>query len=173
MMRHRKNLIKAMFVVVPVLLIILALFPLWISSIRPGVSIPRRYLDSLARLEEIALQKGEYPVGALIVYRDSIIGSGFNTFRDLNNPMGHAEINAIKNVFESMHYMDFRALDRDSLKMISSYEPCVMCRGVLNHLDIREVYYIRPKKFRIRSKYLFGDFRYYLRLRKIRKSENQ
>lgn len=172
-MRKRKNLIRAMWILVPVMLLLLLLFPLWISSIRPGVSLPRRHLDSLARLEEVALQRGEYPVGALVVYKGSIIGSGFNTFRDLNNPMGHAEINAIKDVFESMHYMDFRALDRDSLILISSYEPCMMCRGVLNHLDVREIYYVRSKKFQIRLKYLYTDFRYYMRLRRIRRPDHQ
>lgn len=155
------------------LVLLSILFSPMISSMRPGVTIPQSYMDSLTGLQEIALQHGEYPTAALIVYGDSIIGAGFNTFRDLNNPTGHAEINAIHDVFNSMHYMEFRALDRDSLVLVSSYEPCMMCKGVINHLDIRKIYYVRPKEIRTRLKYQFRDLSYYLKMRRVRSPDIQ
>jgi len=170
---NRRKILMTAGPLIAFVVLLLMLFPVWISNIRPGVSIPRSHLDSLFRLEEIALQKGEYPVGALIAYKDSIIGAGYNTFRDLNHPMGHAEINAIIAVFKSMNYMDFRALDRDSLAIISSYEPCQMCRGVINHLDIRKVRYVRSKPTGIRLKYLSRDLSYHLKLRRISTPDDQ
>lgn len=153
--------------------LLFVLFPITISSLRPGITIKQSHLDSLIALESTAKQNGEYPVSALVVYKDSIIGSGINTFRELNKPMGHAEINAIEDVLKSMHYFDFRALCRDSLVLITSYEPCPMCKGVINHLDIRKVYYLQPKKISYRFKYGLLDLSFYLRIRRIKPPKNQ
>ncbi len=143
-----------------------------ISSIRPCITIKQSHFDSLMILQDKAAQMGEYPVSALVIYKDSIIGAGINTFRNLNEPLGHAEINAIEDVLKSMHYFDFRALSRDSLVLITSYEPCPMCKGVINHLDIRKIYYLQPKKVRYRFKYGLGDLSYYLKIRRIKEPKN-
>jgi len=147
--------------------LLLLFIPITISSIRPGISIKQEHFDSLMALQDMAAQLGEYPVSALVLYKDSIIGAGINTFRHKNEPLGHAEINAIENVFESMHYFDFRALSRDSLVLITSYEPCPMCKGVMVHLDIKKVYYLQPKKMRYRLQYLRKNLVFYFRVRRI------
>lgn len=152
--------------------LLLILIPITISSIRPGIKIHQSHLDSLISLQDMATQMGEYPVSALIIYKDSIIGAGFNTFRSMNEPMGHAEINAIEDAFQSMHYFDFRALSRDSLVLLTSYEPCSMCKGILIHLDIRKVYYLNPKKISYRLQYLRKDLSFYLKLRRINTPKN-
>ena len=168
------SLKKIILILFPILFLglIFVLLPLTISNLRPGITIQKSHMDSLVKLQEIALQNGEYPVSALVIYKDSIIGTGYNTFRALNKPMGHAEINAIEDVFQSMHYFEFRALDRDSLLIITSYEPCPMCKGVINRLDIRKVYYLQPKKFRYRIKYEFKDLTFQLKMRKIKTPKN-
>jgi tRNA(Arg) A34 adenosine deaminase TadA len=167
--------VKVWLIALVVLLmgLLFILFPISISSLRPGITIRQFQIDTLLALEEKALQNGEYPVGAMVIYKDSIIGTGFNTFRERNEPMGHAEINAIEDVFQSMSYLDFRALSRDSLVLITSYEPCPMCKGVINHLDIRKIYYIQPKRIRYRFKYGLEDLSFYLKIRKIKLPKNQ
>jgi len=168
--------LKKIYVIVAVTLVLGLLFvllPITISSIRPGIKIKQSHLDSLISLNDMATQAGEYPVSALVIYEDSIIGAGINTFRNMNEPMGHAEINAIKDVFQSMHYFDFRALSRDSLVLITSYEPCPMCKGVINHLDIRKVYYLQAKRVRYRFKYGLRDLSFYLKIRRIKPPKNQ
>ncbi len=166
---------KIILIVIPILIlgVLFVFLPLTISNLRPGITIQQSHMDSLVKLEEIALQNGEYPVSALVIYKDSIIGAGYNTFRSLNKPTGHAEINAIEDVFKSMHYFEFRKLDRDSLLIITSYEPCMMCKGVINHLDIRKVYYLQPKKFSYRIKYRLKDLTFQLKMRKIKTPKNQ
>ncbi len=169
MRRFRKVfLLAALTLILGLLLIII---PITFSNIRPGITVKQEHLDSLLALQSMAAQLGEYPVSALILYNDSIIGSGINTFRNTNEPLGHAEINAIEDVFQTMHYFDFRALSRDSLVLLTSYEPCPMCKGVLVHLDIRKVCYLQPKKFRYRLQYLRRNFSFYLRIRKIKAPE--
>ena len=153
--------------------LLLILIPITISSIRPGISIKQEHFDSLMALQDVATQLGEHPVSALILYKDSIIGAGINTFRNTNEPLGHAEINAIEDVFQSMHYFDFRALSRDSLVLITSYEPCPMCKGVIVHLDIKKVYYLQAKKIRYRLQYLRKNLVFYLRVRRIKAPKDQ
>jgi tRNA(Arg) A34 adenosine deaminase TadA len=144
-----------------------------LSTIRPTITIEQRHLDSLVALQDLADKQGEYPVSALVIYKDRIIGAGYNTFRMDNDPLGHAEINAFENVFTGMDYFEFRSLSRDSLVLISSYEPCPMCKGVINHLDIRKIYYMQPKKFRLRLKYLRKELSFNLKTRRIKAPEDQ
>jgi len=159
------------------LMLLMGLFllsiPLTLSSIRPGISIKQEHLDSLQVLEEMAVQKGDYPIGALIIYKGKIIGAGYNTIRNLNEPTGHAEINALKDVFGSVDNSDFKNLQRDSLILITSLEPCSMCKGTINHYDIRQIYYVNQKKIRYRLKYLRQDISFYLKTRRINAPEDQ
>jgi tRNA(adenine34) deaminase len=170
-----KRSIKITLIVIGIFILglLLALVPVNLSSIRPGITIQQEHYDSLIALQDMAAQMDEYPVSALVLYKDSIIGAGFNSFRNKNEPLGHAEINALENMFGKMHYFEFRALSRDSLVLISSYEPCPMCKGVINHLDIRKVYYVKPKQFSYRLKYLRKEFSFNLKTRQIKVPEDQ
>lgn len=150
------------------MVIAIFLFPLATSQFRPSVRIDKQWIDSLITLQETAASGDEFPVSALLVYRDSVIGAGYNTFRNLNDPLGHAEVNALRNVFKTYNYHQFKALNRDSLIMITSDEPCMMCKGIICHHEIRHVYYLQPKPFRKKLNYLFRDLRYHFRLRKIK-----
>ncbi len=170
------NRLKKIFVIPAaalVLCLLFVLFPITLSSIRPGITIKQRYFDSLMTLEEMAVQNGDHPIGALIIYKDSIIASGYNTFQNMNEPMGHAEINAIEDLFQSMHYSDFMRLDRDSLVLITSFEPCIMCKGTINYHNIRRIYYLNPKKIRYRLNYLCKDLSFYLKTRQIKPLSDQ
>lgn len=165
---------KISLILLPILLvsIIGVFFPGYISNIRTGITIKQSQSDSLILLTKFALKHGDYDIGALITYKDTIIGAGYNTSHDMNDPFGHAEINAIESVFETMDYQQFKALNRDSLVLITSYEPCMMCKGVINHFDIRKIYYVKPKKSRFRLYYQLKSISYYLNLRKIKTPEN-
>ena len=156
-----------------VLGLLYVLVPPNISSVRSAIPLQQFQYDSLIALRDQAERLGEYPASALVIYKDSIIGAGYNTFRSLNDPLGHAEINALKAVFRSMDYFEFRALSRDSLILISSFEPCPMCKGVINHLEIRRINYLERKRINYRIKYELDDLRYYLRIRRNRPPADQ
>lgn len=73
-----------------------------------------------------AAEAGEVPVGAVVVYRDEIIGKGRNTRENDLDISGHAEIKALQ--------MAAKALGRWSLEGCRLYvtlEPCLMCAGAI------------------------------------------
>ncbi|MGN6185996.1 MAG: nucleoside deaminase [Thermoanaerobaculia bacterium] len=77
-------------------------------------------------LAEQAASEGESPVGAVIVYRDGkIIGQGRNR-RESGDPLGHAELYAIREAAQSIG--DWRL---EGTTMFVTLEPCAMCAGAL------------------------------------------
>ena len=81
---------------------------------------------------QLALNKKEVPIGAVVVYEDKIIGRGHNQVERLNDPTAHAEIIAIG---AASSYLNSWRLSGASLYV--TIEPCVMCAGaiVLSRLD--------------------------------------
>ena len=82
-------------------------------------------MEALA-LAEQAGAEGEIPVGAVIVDRDEqIIGRGRNR-RESGDPLGHAELIAIRQAAEAIG--DWRL---EGTTMVVTLEPCAMCAGAL------------------------------------------
>src|SRR5712691_4658595 len=81
--------------------------------------------EALALAEEAAAD-GEIPVGAVIVDSNGeIIGRGRNR-RESGDPLGHAELIAIRQAAEAMG--DWRL---EGTTMVVTLEPCAMCAGAL------------------------------------------
>ncbi len=77
-------------------------------------------------LAEEAAAVGEIPVGAVIVDREGrIIGRGRNR-RQSGDPLGHAEIDAIREAAAAIG--DWRL---EGTTMFVTLEPCAMCAGAL------------------------------------------
>src|SRR3954447_15055349 len=77
-------------------------------------------------LAEDAAADGEIPVGAVIVDREGrIIGRGRNR-RESGDPLGHAELYAIRQAAEAIG--DWRL---EGTTMFVTLEPCAMCAGAL------------------------------------------
>ncbi len=110
----------------------------------------------LMNLGRMALPSRDVPVASILMYHDSIIGEGFNTVLRDGNAGGHAEINAISDAMQRMGPTMFSALNRDSLLLISTFEPCPMCRGAILEHRIKQVQFLKPKPL---SYLLREDFR--------------
>ena len=83
-------------------------------------------MEEAFALAEEAGAEGEIPVGAVIVDRDgTVIGRGRNR-RESGDPLGHAEIYAIRQAAESIG--DWRL---EGTTMVVTLEPCAMCAGAL------------------------------------------
>jgi len=91
------------------------------------------------------LLSNDVPVAALILFRGSIIGRGFNTAEGSGDAGGHAEINALSNAMRTIGVQQFKDLDRDSLILITTFEPCPMCRGAILQYGLRNVIFLKPK----------------------------
>ncbi len=75
---------------------------------------------------QIAFEKGEVPVGAVIACKNKIIARGHNQTELLGDVTAHAEIIAIT---AAASYLDNKYLKDCTIYI--TLEPCVMCAGAL------------------------------------------
>ena len=73
-----------------------------------------------------ALKNKEFPVGAIIVQNNQIIGKGYNQIELLKDATAHAEMIAITSA--SNFLKDWRLNDCD---IYITLEPCCMCAGAM------------------------------------------
>ncbi len=93
-----------------------------------------KYMRRALELAQKAAQEEETPIGAVIVFRDQIIGEGYNRRNQLGNPLCHAEIEAINQAAEYMK--DWRL---EECTMYVTLEPCPMCAGAIVQARIPRV----------------------------------
>jgi tRNA(adenine34) deaminase len=84
------------------------------------------YMKEALREAEKAYQKGEAPIGAVIVYQDQIIARAHNLREELQDPTAHAEILALR---EAARYLKSWRLNDTTIYV--TLEPCPMCAGAL------------------------------------------
>lgn len=85
---------------------------------------------------EVALEKGEIPVGAIIVVEDRIIARTHNLTELLNDVTAHAEMQAITS---AANFLGGKYLTHCTLYV--TLEPCQMCAGALYWSQISKVVY--------------------------------
>ena len=83
-----------------------------------------------------AAQKGEVPVGAVIVRDGSVIASAGNRPREMRDPSAHAEMLAIRRACETLD--DERLIGCD---LYVTLEPCTMCAAAISFARLRRLYY--------------------------------
>ena len=83
-------------------------------------------MEMALALAEEAATAGEVPVGAVIVSRDGVVlGRGRNC-RESGDPLGHAEIVAIREAAANAEGWRL-----DGTTMFVTLEPCAMCAGAI------------------------------------------
>ncbi len=75
---------------------------------------------------ETAFEKGEVPIGAIIVVQDRIIARAHNLTEQLNDVTAHAEMQAIT---AAANFLGGKYLH--NCTMYVTLEPCQMCAGAL------------------------------------------
>jgi len=85
---------------------------------------------------EKAFEKGEVPVGAVIVIKDRIIARGHNLTEQLNDVTAHAEMQAIT---AAANFLGGKYLKDCTLYV--TLEPCQMCAGALYWSQISKIVY--------------------------------
>lgn len=94
------------------------------------------YMSCALKEAQLAINSGEVPVGAVIVKNGEIIAKGHNTRETEQNPLGHAEINAIKNAAAVLNSWRL-----DECTLYVTLEPCPMCAGAIINSRIKRVVY--------------------------------
>ena len=85
---------------------------------------------------EIAFEKGEIPVGAIIVVANKVIARTHNLTELLNDVTAHAEMQAITS---AANYLGGKYLKDCTLYV--TLEPCQMCAGALYWSQITKIVY--------------------------------
>ena len=85
---------------------------------------------------EIAFEKGEVPVGAIIVIDNRIIARAHNLTETLNDVTAHAEMQAITS---AANFLGGKYLQNCTLYV--TLEPCQMCAGALYWSQISNIVY--------------------------------
>ena len=80
--------------------------------------------------------RDEVPVGAIVVYKEKIIGKGFNQVVAKNSVSSHAEINAINEA--SQYLKNYRLIGCD---IYVTLEPCHMCAKAIVDARIDSLYF--------------------------------
>lgn len=83
-----------------------------------------------------AQEKGEVPIGAVIVHNQRIVGRGHNLRETTQNPLAHAEILAIEEASKMLGA--WRLTD---CTLYVTLEPCPMCAGAIVQSRITKVVY--------------------------------
>ncbi|PYG28635.1 nucleoside deaminase [Pelagimonas varians] len=97
----------------------------------------RSHMDIALREAQNAAERGEVPVGAVIVSPNgSVIAQAGNRTRELSDPTAHAEVLAIRAACAALGVE--RLPEHD---LYVTLEPCPMCAGAISFARIGRLYY--------------------------------
>jgi tRNA(adenine34) deaminase len=94
------------------------------------------FMKKALKEAEIAFEKGEVPIGALIVIENKIIARSHNLTELLNDVTAHAEMQAIT---AAANFLGGKYLINCTLYV--TLEPCQMCAGALYWSQISKIVY--------------------------------
>lgn len=95
-----------------------------------------RFMEMALEEARAAGERGEVPIGAVVVVDDIAVSRSGNRTRELKDVTAHAEIAAIRLACE--------ALGKERLVGADLYvtlEPCTMCAAAISFARIRRLYY--------------------------------
>ena len=114
----------------------------------PDTNKDELFMEEALRSAQRALEEGEVPVGAVVVYDGKIIGRGSNRNLADCDPTAHAEIIALRQAGAALgnHRLE-------GCELFATIEPCAMCAGALVHARLKRLVYGAddPKAGAIRS----------------------
>jgi len=85
---------------------------------------------------QLAWDRGEVPVGAVVVKDGEVIATGFNGPIGAHDPTAHAEIVALRAAADKLG--NYRL---PGCTLYVTLEPCVMCSGAMMHARLARVVY--------------------------------
>lgn len=81
------------------------------------------------------------PFGAIVVKGDEVVGQGFNSVLEYNDPTAHAEVMAIRDACKRLN-----SFQLEGCEIYTSCEPCPMCLGAIYWARPDKIYYANDRK---------------------------
>ncbi len=96
----------------------------------------KHFMKKAVQEAQRAMERGEVPVGAVVVCENQIIARSHNSTEMLTDVTAHAEIIAIT---AASTYLGSKYLNNCTLYV--TLEPCIMCAGALNWAKLGRLVY--------------------------------
>ena len=93
------------------------------------------YMKEALSVAALALEKGELPIGAVVVSGDRIIARSSTKDRELKRWLAHAELLALEDADQLRPYPG----QRRETRLYTTLEPCLMCAGAALLAHVRRV----------------------------------
>ncbi len=94
------------------------------------------YMEMALEQARTAADRGEVPVGAVIVRGEMVLAVAGNRTRELNDPTAHAEVLAIRAACDLLQTERLTGCD-----LYVTLEPCPMCAMAISAARIRRLYF--------------------------------
>ena len=94
------------------------------------------YMDLALDQARRAAERGEVPIGAVIVREGVVLAADGNRTLELNDPTAHAETLAIRAACATLESQRLPECD-----LYVTLEPCPMCAAAISFARIRRLYY--------------------------------
>lgn len=95
-----------------------------------------KFMKAAIKCAEKALDEGEVPIGAVVVYDGKIISRGHNRRTKKQIATAHAEIEAIEKACKKLNSWRI-----PECEIYVTLEPCPMCMGAMLNARIKKVYF--------------------------------
>ena len=103
------------------------------------INIDEYFMREAIKQARYALEEGEIPIGAVIVYNDKIIARAYNQVEKLRDVTAHAEMLAITSAAD---FVGGKYLQDCTLYV--TLEPCIMCVGAIRLARFKKVVFGTP-----------------------------
>ena len=105
-------------------------------------SLHDHFMLEALKQAKLAFEKGEVPVGAVVVYKNRIIARAHNQMEMLHDPTAHAEMIAMTQASETLSHgvKDHRG-SLEGASLYVTLEPCVMCAGAMIVTKVKNLIY--------------------------------
>ncbi|OCW57111.1 nucleoside deaminase [Hoeflea olei] len=98
--------------------------------------IGKGYMELALEEARAAADRGEVPVGAVIVRDGAVLARAGNRTRELNDVTAHAEVLAIRNAAARLGSERLTGAD-----LYVTLEPCTMCAAAISFARLRRLYF--------------------------------
>lgn len=96
-----------------------------------------KYMQAAIKAAKRGLAQGEVPIGAVIVYGEKVVASGYNRRAKLQLASAHAEMMAIDRACKKFHSWRLP----EGCELYVTLEPCPMCMGACLNARVDKVYF--------------------------------